>query len=296
MSEVATAPGSVSAPAAAPAPASPTPVPAPAAAPAGGGAGRYTQVDSERLAPWKGDYHAALADANRAREYAPYIGALDQFRKAGYSERELQALVEAYLQPDPSGQQRVPPPLDPRQLAQQMKAELLPEIQKANHAAWEERDQKAAAAQQESEYRTALTEQRTSEKTFVADALKNLGVELTGKDGKITPFARSVVNSFYETINEVVKEKTAGLTDQNALRQANDFPSPEVLQEAANRMAWVKNLRYQLASAAANEQAKIGTTLGAGAGGKQPAGKLDPKKDPEGFQRAVMEGVELHPE
>lgn len=280
-----------------PAVATPAPSPAPAsgAAPGGGSVEQspYVQVQREQLAPWNHDYHAALVDAKRGKDLAEVHPLIEKFRQAGYTNADLQKIIDFYTQPDPA---QTPPnvsaPLDARQLAGTLREQLIPEVQKTITAALEQERQRVATEQASTQRAQIIAQRGKAEQDFGVKTLTDLGFPIHDNEGKVNRIARGLYAEFQNTLNEVMAEGEP----PNLTKEQREFyystPSDEVLKKAGEQMAWAKNVRYTMAAQVAREQEQILPSLGAGPGGKQPPpGDLEPGTP--GFQRAVMEGVEL---
>jgi len=288
MSQVSTAE-----PVASPAPAPP---PAPAAAPSSQTGSTYNPsthmvVERERFRDDGYDYHKTLTNAERGRSLADYSEMIEEFRKAGKTPAEMKELLRYYLAPSDPGDGRsapVAPPLDMDALVDKVTAKS----QAAFNVALEERDKKLADAKTQGEYKTAVITAQKAEDEFGCKTLADLGYPML-KDGRPDPVAQGFFHVWRDKLNEALaKHAPAGISEQQWQHYCR-FPTPEVLAEAAANMGFLKNLRYSMASQAAREQEQIGATLGAGPGGKQGPPRIDPLKDPKGFQQAVMEDPEL---
>ncbi len=296
MTVVPTAPGPVAQPAPI-APAAPQPAPAPAPAPAPEPAyapapvapapvDNFVQVDRGRLEPWGGDYHAALADAQRGRQVGQYGSALELAQQHGVTPDILQEMLTAWAaEPQASAQpyppQPVPPVLTQAYLdtaLQQLQETVGGQMDQRLAGVLEQRDQlydQRTRVQQSISEANALRE--TAEQTF----LTGLGLQTANEDG--TPYKpgrsalRELRDATYTAMAERMPDELSELQAQAkanpsdlALQQRSEAavsqyyatPNEADLAAAATDCEWLKDNKYEMAAVVAQEQATVPDATG----------------------------------
>jgi len=152
-----------------------------------------------------------------------------------------------------------------------MKNEVFPSLRKTVSEALQDRENTFAVEQQHRARREAAAQQ--SHESAVK-ALKEMGYDLQGADGKPNRFARMGYKEFFDVLRDVMRP-SARDPDGNplagqALEEFFSLPTAEHLTKAGAELAWLKDYKVQAAADIARQQGQIPVTLGTGPAGKPP--------------------------
>lgn len=266
--------------------------PSPSQVPPGGSSADTMTVSRGAFADYNGDYHAAVADAKRARENREYLETLDRFKKAGYTREQFEQLVDYYVQSpggNGGGNQSGLTAEEVQRLLDQRNEKLLSEIGTRFQGALQERDQTVEATMKR---QTMLEQARKAKEDFGIKTVEELGHKVFDEDGKVNPAGMMYYREFLNALYQVQAESAKDIPED----QQEDYfamPTEAQLKAARERAQWLKDYRFEAAASVAREQESIpGATLGAGPGGKEQKPDFE-SMTPEQQRAAVMQGIPI---
>lgn len=260
------------------------PAPAPAAPPTGD----MLSVSRDSIPQeFGGDWHKAMSAAKGYQTVEPYAQIIQQAQQLGVTPEFLAELLSGYAQAPPANAQP-PQGLTVEQLNQWAKDHLMPQLQEQFGTVLSQRDE---------QYRTLMDRQRAMDQgakgrdEAIDKFLGEIGYPRANEKGEPNRwgeiFYRETLDSLFDVMGEGAPEKP----DEQSLYYAQ--PSPEHMQAALEKVAWLKDAPAELAATIAQrQQTQPSETLGEG-----PTGRPAPKKwDDMSPEERRQDYVAQHPE